>query len=79
MSKSCRCIGCKKKIETNPFPLCLDCKVFLRFAINNAKSNFQNDLLRTQSKALCEFYKAHKKSIENGEPIEPIVYKGVEK
>ena len=42
--KTSRCIGCDKDVIADSLPLCVECKVFLRFAIGYAKSKFQSDL-----------------------------------
>lgn len=77
--KTIRCIGCDKKIPATALPLCLECKVFLRFAIGFSKSKFQSDLHSVDKNLrndLVNIYKNAREAIETGEPQKPIVFKG---
>lgn len=77
--KTTRCIGCDKDVLADSLPLCVECKVFLRFAIGYAKSKFQSDLYSVDKNLqndLVNIYKAAKEAIETGEPQKPIVFNG---
>lgn len=80
--KTTLCIGCDKEMPARALPLCVECRVFLRFAIGFAKSKFQSDLHSVDKNLrndLVNIYKAAKEAIETGEPQKPIVFNGEKK